>query len=84
MHTRRTAVLKSAQNLTSVFSTVAPEHQPVVARMVEKFKRYSPTFQGPDLPPESIKAVLSVVENSSIENGAAGDYLSHFGTKRWV
>lgn len=52
--------------------------------MVEKFKKYSPTFQGPDAPPESIKAVLSVVDNSSIENGAAGAYLSHFGNKRWV
>lgn len=48
------------------------------------FKRFSPTFEGPDTPPESIKAVLSVINNSSIENGQAGAYLSHFGNKRWV
>lgn len=59
------------------------EH-PGVVKMVDKFKRYSPTFKGPDTPPESIKAVLSVVENSSIESGAGGAYLSHFGTKRWI
>lgn len=82
--TAHCSALKPAQKLTSVFSIVAPEQQPGLEKMVEKFKRYSPTFTGPDLPPESIKAVLSVVENSSIENGAAGAYLSHFGTKRWV
>ncbi|KAL1864862.1 hypothetical protein Daus18300_007429 [Diaporthe australafricana] len=59
------------------------EH-PGVVKMVEKFARYSPTFKGPDTPPDSIKAVLSVVENSSIESGAGGAYLSHFGTKRWI
>lgn len=67
-----------------VFFTVTPEHQPALESTIEKFKRYSPTFEGPDTPPESIKAVLSVVNNSSIESGAAGAYLSHFGNKRWV
>lgn len=51
---------------------------------MEKFKRYSPTFEAPDTPPESIKAVMSVINNSSIENGASGAFLSHFGNKRWV
>ncbi|KAI3393786.1 hypothetical protein diail_3607 [Diaporthe ilicicola] len=66
------------------FDNVTPEQQPGLERMVEKFKKYSPTFKGPDNPPESIKAVMSVVENSSIENGAGGAYLSHFGNKRWI
>ncbi|KAI7786374.1 short chain dehydrogenase [Diaporthe eres] len=66
------------------FETVTPEQQPALESTLEKFKRYSPTFSGPDTPPESIKAVLSVINNSSIENGAAGAYLSHFGNKRWV
>jgi hypothetical protein len=51
---------------------------------MEKFQKYSPTFKGPDTPPESIKAVLSVVEKSSIEKGDGGAYLSHFGNKRWI
>ncbi|KAG6359405.1 hypothetical protein INS49_012926 [Diaporthe citri] len=66
------------------FETVTPEQQPALEKTFEKFKRYSTTFEGPDAPPESIKAVLSVINNSSIENGAAGAYLSHFGNKRWV
>lgn len=66
------------------FFTVTPDKQEGLQKFVEKFKRYSPTFKGADSPPESIKAVMSVVNNSSIENGAAGAYLSHFGNKRWV
>jgi hypothetical protein len=27
---------------------------------------------------------LSVIENSSIENGSAGDFVSHFGNKQWL
>ncbi|KAK2615241.1 hypothetical protein N8I77_002009 [Diaporthe amygdali] len=66
------------------FDNITPDKQEGLQKFVEKFKRYSPTFKGADSPPESIKAVMSVVNNSSIENGAAGAYLSHFGNKRWV
>jgi hypothetical protein len=52
--------------------------------MLEKFKTYSPGFKGPDNPPESIKAVLGVVESKSIENGDGGACFSHFGNKQWV
>lgn len=66
-------------------SPLVPQEQRLgLEKLKEKFKRYSPTFQGPDTPAESIKAVMSVVNNSTIENGASGAFLSHFGTKRWV
>lgn len=66
------------------FDQMTPEQLAGLEKMAAKFKRYNPDFTGPDTPPDSIKAVMSVVNNSSIENGQAGDFLSHFGTKRWV
>lgn len=55
-----------------------------VGGMLEKFKAYAPDFKGADSPPDSIKAVMSVVEKCSIENGDGGAYLSHFGNKQWI
>ncbi|KAK6074995.1 hypothetical protein SCUP234_07994 [Seiridium cupressi] len=49
-----------------------------------KFQEYEPSFQGPITPEESVKAVLSVLYNSSVEGGQAGAYLSHHGNKRWL
>ncbi|KAF1846634.1 NAD(P)-binding protein [Cucurbitaria berberidis CBS 394.84] len=66
------------------YNDMTPEQAQSVGQMVEKFKAYAPDFKGPDFPPEAIKAVLSVVEKSSVENGDGGAYLSHFGTKRWI
>lgn len=52
--------------------------------LFQKFQEYEPSFKGPDTPEDSIKAVLSVIEKSSVEGGQSGGYLSHFGTKRWL
>lgn len=52
--------------------------------LFEKFQQYAPNFTGPDTPPEAIKAVLSVLEQASIQNGDGGAYLSHFGNKQWL
>ncbi len=60
------------------------EQLEVMSGMLEKFKKYSPGFKGPDTPTDSVKAVLSVIEKCSLENGDGGKAISHFGTKKWV
>ena len=55
-----------------------------VQGMVAKFSKYAPDWKGPVTPTESIKAVLSVVEKSSVENGDGGAFLSHLGNKQWL
>jgi hypothetical protein len=52
--------------------------------LMGKFQSYAPDLKGPDTPTDAVKAVLSVIENSSIENGSAGDFVSHFGNKQWL
>lgn len=64
--------------------TATPEELAKLGQTVEKFQKYAPHFKGPDTPEISVKAVLSVVRNSSLENGDGGAYLSHFGTKQWL
>jgi hypothetical protein len=49
-----------------------------------KFAEYAPHFKGADTPENSVKAVLNVLENASLENGSGGAYLSHFGNKQWL
>ncbi|KAF2119051.1 hypothetical protein BDV96DRAFT_568960 [Lophiotrema nucula] len=66
------------------FNQMSPEQAEKLPEMIAKFQRYNPHFKGPITPPESIKAVLSLVERSSVENGDGGDYMSHFGTRRWI
>lgn len=58
------------ENFTAdLVCTVTPEQMAGLGGMLEKFKMYAPDFKGPDNPPESIRAVLNVVEKSSIQNG---------------
>ena len=63
---------------------MTPEQQGVVRALLEKFKVYAPDFKGPDSPLDSVKAVLSVVEKCSMENGDGGAFLSHFGNRQWI
>ncbi|KAI8948682.1 hypothetical protein F4801DRAFT_591679 [Xylaria longipes] len=69
---------------TGHFIEPTPEQKIRMDAMIEKYLRYSPSFKGPITPTESIEAVLSVVENASIEKGDGGRYLSHFGNKKWL
>jgi hypothetical protein len=53
--------------------------------MSQKFLEYSPDFKGPITPEESVKAVLNVVESSSVANGDGGAFLSHLGkNEKWI
>lgn len=67
-----------------MFLVVTPEQGQAMGEMVNTFQQYSSTFKGMDTPQDSVKAVLSVVENSSLEKGDGGAFKSHFGTKTWV
>ncbi|KAI1738245.1 hypothetical protein F4680DRAFT_467711 [Xylaria scruposa] len=69
---------------TGHFVEPTPEQRTSMNVMMEKYYRYSPNFKGPITPKESIEAVLSVVENASIEKGDGGRFLSHFGNKQWL
>jgi hypothetical protein len=51
--------------------------------MGAKFAKYAPNFAGPITAEESIKAMLSVIENSSVEKNA-GAFISHHGNKQWL
>ena len=52
--------------------------------MMAKFTVYAPGFKGPITPTESVKLVMSVIENANVENGDGGNVLSHLGTRRWL
>ncbi|KAK3326922.1 hypothetical protein B0T19DRAFT_148903 [Cercophora scortea] len=66
------------------FSDATPEELQGFLEMGHKFTLYNPDFKDMDQPVDSIKAILSLVDKCSIENGDSGRYLSHFGNRRWV
>ncbi|KAF2828601.1 NAD(P)-binding protein [Ophiobolus disseminans] len=49
-----------------------------------KFQAYAPHFQGPITTEQSVKAVLSVAENASLEMDDGGAFISHLGNKQWL
>jgi tRNA G26 N,N-dimethylase Trm1 len=49
-----------------------------------KVLAYDPQWKGPITTEESIKKVLAVIDKASIEDGNAGDFLSHLGNRHWV
>ncbi|KAF2425547.1 NAD(P)-binding protein [Tothia fuscella] len=63
-------------------NSVTPKQQTAVGYLMEKSKDYAPDFKDADSPPDAVKAVLSVVKKSSIDNGDGGAFLSHYGNKQ--
>ncbi|KIX98405.1 uncharacterized protein Z520_05706 [Fonsecaea multimorphosa CBS 102226] len=49
-----------------------------------KFQQYEPTYTTPLNTQESVEYLLKVLSEKSIENGDAGAFISHLGTKRWL
>ncbi|KAI9797714.1 MAG: hypothetical protein M1833_005375 [Piccolia ochrophora] len=45
---------------------------------------HAPDFAGPISTEESVKAMLKVVENASVEKGDGGSFVSHLGNKKWL
>ncbi|KAK3681235.1 hypothetical protein B0T22DRAFT_302726 [Podospora appendiculata] len=66
------------------FSDATAEELQGFLEMGRKFTIFNPDFKGMDQPADAIKAILSLVDTCSIENGDSGRYLSHFGNRRWI
>ena len=49
-----------------------------------KFKEYSPTFQGPTKPEDSVKSVLRLVNKATVDGGYAGVFISHTEGKPYL
>lgn len=73
----------SPQASELTFAAATPEQMQGLGGMLENFKDYAPNFKGPDTPHDSIKAVLKVVDNATVEK-SSGAYLSHYGNKQWL
>jgi hypothetical protein len=52
--------------------------------MFEKFKIYSPTFQGPTKTEDCVKSVLALVNKATVGGGYAGVFISHTEKKPYL
>ncbi|ETS80415.1 hypothetical protein PFICI_07944 [Pestalotiopsis fici W106-1] len=66
------------------YADATPEQMAGMMGFVGKLAVYAPDFKGPITPEESVKAVRSVWEKASIEDGYGGAFISHLGNKQWV
>jgi hypothetical protein len=64
--------------------TVTPEETEGLMAFVGKLAAYAPHFKGPISTEESVRALRSVWEKASVENGDGGTFVSHLGNKQWV
>jgi len=64
--------------------TATPEQVQNLGKLAAKFAQYEPNFKGPIPTEESVKLMRSVIDNASVEKGHGGDFLSQFGSKRWL
>ncbi|KAL6399272.1 putative oxidoreductase-like protein [Ilyonectria robusta] len=53
-------------------------------QMMAQFAEYAPHFKGPTTAESSVKNVLSVINQKSVEAGDGGSFVSHFGNKQWL
>lgn len=65
-------------------SVATPDQLAKIEKMGARFADYAPDFKGPSNVEDSVKAVLSVMDDASLEKGGAGSFVSHFGNKRWM
>jgi hypothetical protein len=52
--------------------------------MFEKFKIYSPTFQGPSKKEDAVKSVLALVDRATVNSDYAGTFISHTEGKPYL
>ncbi|KAI1125560.1 hypothetical protein F5Y10DRAFT_227570 [Nemania abortiva] len=69
---------------TGQFADATPEQLQAAAGLMGKFREYAPHFTGPGSPADAVKAVISVWEKASVENGDGGSFVSHYGNKQWL
>ncbi|KAH7144322.1 hypothetical protein B0J13DRAFT_525705 [Dactylonectria estremocensis] len=53
-------------------------------KMIAQFSEYAPHFTGPTTPESSVKSVLSVISEKSVEAGDGGSFVSHLGNQQWL
>ncbi|KAL2833764.1 hypothetical protein BDW59DRAFT_138154 [Aspergillus cavernicola] len=68
---------------TGHFDHLTEEQLPGATSMFAKFKEYAPTFNGATTPEGSVKDMLDVIENATVEKDA-GASLSHKGNRTWI
>lgn len=64
--------------------TVSEKELPGFAATVAKFQAYAPHFKEQLTTEQSVKAMVSVFEKASVENGDGGAFISHLGSKQWI
>ncbi|KAI0505860.1 hypothetical protein F5B22DRAFT_489952 [Xylaria bambusicola] len=69
---------------TGQFAKATPEQLQSAMQLMGKFQQYAPNFTGPGAPKDAVSAVIGVWEKASIENGDAGNFVSHYGNKQWL
>ncbi|TVY87182.1 putative oxidoreductase, partial [Lachnellula willkommii] len=60
------------------------EEGKLAVALFAKFKEYSPTFQGPAKPEDSVKSVLRLVNKATVDGGYAGIFISHTEGKPYL
>lgn len=70
--------------ISSFVQTATPEQLQRLGGLKAKFAEYAPDFKGPLTPEQSVTAVRKVIAEASIEKGNGGDFLSHYGNKKWL
>ncbi|RFU74880.1 short chain dehydrogenase [Trichoderma arundinaceum] len=70
------AICPGAVDTGSLQIATEEEGQRAMA-MFQKFKDYSPTFQGPIKPEDSVKSVLALVNKATVDSVYAGIFISH-------
>ncbi|KAL2854590.1 hypothetical protein BJX68DRAFT_253877 [Aspergillus pseudodeflectus] len=68
---------------TGLFENLTEEQLAGAGAVFAKFKEYSPTFNGARQPVDSVKDILNVIENATVEKNAGG-FLSHKGNRTWL
>jgi len=70
---------------TGNLNDVTEEQMPMLQAMAAKFAQYAPHFTGPSTPESSVKAMLAVIDNATVEKDS-GAFMSHYGDKNanWI
>ena len=50
----------------------------------EKFARYAPHFKGRTTPDESVKDMMKVIDEATLNKGYGGKFLSQYGNQQWL
>ncbi|TGJ82160.1 hypothetical protein E0Z10_g6611 [Xylaria hypoxylon] len=69
---------------TGQFASATPQQLQSAQGLMGKFQQYAPNFTGPGSPKDAVSAVIAVWEKASVDNGDAGNFVSHYGNKQWL